>query len=174
MALIYLLELPEEMTMAVTKIIDRGWNRLKKEFKKYAGAFTKVGFPGETDKSHPEGTGNLTIAGLAAVHEFGRKDGTIPARPFQRQTFDRNLRGLLKLREVLYTRVLTGKITAKQALSQMGEWYIKRMKQTINKQDFEALKGSTIAARAGKSGGAKILKDTQIMFNSITQKVKGI
>lgn len=69
------------------KIVDRGWNKIKKNVFKIGsiGKAVSVGWQGSEAGIEHEGMTNVE---LASIMEFGTKDGTIPPRPMYRQTFD--------------------------------------------------------------------------------------
>ena len=78
------------------KDTDRGFNRMWRTFRAHRGGpHARVGIQG-TDASEPHGFGqtNLTIA---AVHEFGAKNGRPPQRSFIRATIDRERSQLTRL-----------------------------------------------------------------------------
>lgn len=72
----------------MSKVIvkDRGWDRIKKDLSKYAkGLVASVGVQGTEASEDREG---MTNAELAAIHEFGTEDETIPERSHFRKVFD--------------------------------------------------------------------------------------
>lgn len=132
--------------------IDRGLRTIKKETKRFKKAFTAIGYffsPGKPDKS---------ISARAIVNEFGAKIKVskkmrgfffwkfkihlkkkiiiIPERPFMKQTFDRSKNAINKRIQIEYNNILQGKLSAKQTLSRIGEWYIAKIKNTISKGNF--------------------------------------
>lgn len=146
--------------------IDRGWNRIKREFKKFKGAATIVGYPeGESGTERHDNAG-ISLASLAAVHEYGSTARNIPERPFQRDTFERTKNHIQKVILNEFSKVLTNKQGAKKALAAVGEWYTGQMKNTLKKGSFTPLSIKTIA----KKGSSKPLIDTGQLRNSITHK----
>ena len=87
---------------------------------------------------------HFSMVDLAMVHEFGSKNGHIPARSFIRPTCDAKRSEHLKLIEKLQTKVIEGKLTLTQALTQVGEVISKGMVQTINRGILPHLKPATI------------------------------
>ena len=59
---------------------------------------------------------NLTIAQIAAVHEYGCAERNIPARSFMRSTFDEKKNENMEFTKKLYDKVLMGTISEKEAL----------------------------------------------------------
>ena len=150
--------------MAAFKEIDKGWHKLKKELGVLDGSYVAVGYPKEKPKIIEA---SFFVASLAAVHEFGSIKRKIPSRPFMRKTFKRELKNILKLRQVLYEKVLDGKLRVSVALSRLGAWYVGQIKNSFTSESFQALKKKTIA----RKGSSKPLIDTGRLRNSATYKV---
>ena len=72
------------MVKATVTEIDRGWRKLRQTMKAASDAHAKVGVL--AGKGAEESREGLTNAELAAVHEFGTKDGRVPERSFIRAT----------------------------------------------------------------------------------------
>jgi len=148
------------------KDIDRGWERIKREFKEFNGAATIVGYPeGESGTERHDEAG-ITLASLAAVHEYGSVARNIPERPFQRDTFEKTKPHIKKVIINEFSKVLKNKQGVKKALSAVGEWYTGEMKTMITKGSFTPLSIKTIA----KKGSSTPLIDTGQLRNSITHK----
>src|SRR4030095_5007045 len=61
----------------------------------------------------------FSMVDLATVHEFGSKDGRIPQRSFIRRTCDLKRHEHLKLINTLQGKIIDGKLTMPQALTQL-------------------------------------------------------
>ena len=147
--------------MAV-KDIDRGWNRIKRQLKIADGSFTKIGVQqGEVRKNAEGGTSNMVV--IAAVQEFGTEH--IPARPAQRQAFDKNRRSILAFKDKMLNAVLDNKFSTKLALGLLGEFATAKVKSQITKLRTPPLKNPSIK-RGGS--GANPLVDTGQYRASIT------
>jgi len=118
------------------------------------------------DEPHDE---HFSMVDLAMVHEYGSRDGRIPARSFIRSTCDAKRKEHLELIRTLQEKILLGRLTTKQALTQLGEVVAKDMVQTINEGIEPALLEETI--RRKKS--SKPLIDTGRLKGSITHEVRG-
>lgn len=66
-----------------------------------------------------EGTG-ITMAGLAAIHEFGAPDANIPERSFIRASFDQNRDKYRQRLRTYLKAIIAGKMTAKRAFGLLG------------------------------------------------------
>ena len=105
---------------------------------------------------------------LAAVHEFGSRDGTIPERSFIRSTFARQRVPLGKMCERLARMVVTKGMDVHQAMTLLGAWGASEVRKTITGGHVEpALKPATIAAK----GSSKPLIDTGQLVGAITYEV---
>ena len=111
--------------------------------------------------------GELTVAQIAVVHEYGCPEHNIPQRSFIRDTHDLNLQGNLKLVQQLEKRVLASELTQHQALTHLGEVASKQMVSRINQGIGPALKPATIKHK----GSSKPLIDTGQLKGSITFQV---
>ena len=76
--------------MAGTVIIrDHGLDALRAQMVKWAGLSVVVGIRQDKGSVRDE-DGGITVAGYAAVNEFGSEDGRVPERSFLRSTIDDN------------------------------------------------------------------------------------
>jgi len=143
--------------------VDRGYRALVAQFKKRKnGPNVTVGIQ-STEAGISRGVG-FSNAALAAVHEFGSKDGTIPQRSFIRSTADRERSTINKLLDRAVRAVDTpGGI--ERGLGITGEKVVSEMKGTIdNSIDIVANLPATIIAK----GSSRPLIDTGVLKNSIT------
>lgn len=157
-------------TRAKLKVRDRdlGWRKLRREVFKPTMHVT-VGVHGEQDaRDDGEGLGNV---GLMAVHEFGSERAGIPERSVIRLTIDDNIGKYRQLIHRLGQQVYATRITALQALDQLGLKVAADMRRTIDRTpgEWPALKEATIASR--QFGGSKPLLDRGELKKSIRHKV---
>lgn len=153
---------------------DLGWKAFFERVK-IKDARVKVGVlasgKGGEREVGPDGTpGDLTVAEIAAIHEFGTQDRSVPERSFLRSTFDEKREELAKMGKALLLRVLDGKLTVRQALEAMG---MKLAAETKKKITAGAgipppLRPSTVAAK----GSDRPLVDTGRLLNAITWAVE--
>jgi phage gpG-like protein len=118
------------------------------------------------DEPHDE---DFSMVDLAMVHEYGSRNGRIPARSFIRSTCDAKRKEHLSLIGKFQWQIILGRITAKQALTQLGEVVSKDIVQTINNGIEPELKEVTIK----RKGSSKPLIDTGRLKGSITHEIRG-
>ena len=115
----------------------------------------------------PEGAGayedGLTIATIAAVNNFGSADGKIPPRPFLQPAINKGAPEYQRLAEVMIPKVLSGEMTMKVLLEQMGNLAEGHVKQEITDLDTPPNAQSTI----DKKGSDSPLIDTGALRQSI-------
>jgi phage gpG-like protein len=118
------------------------------------------------DEPHDE---HFSMMDLAMVHEYGSRNGHIPARSFIRSTCDAKRKDHLDLVRKLQWQIILGRINAKQALMQLGEVVSKDMVQAINDGIEPALKPETVKRKKS----SKPLIDTGRLKGAITHEVRG-
>jgi hypothetical protein len=146
---------------------DHGWKAFFRAVEAARGArHAKVGVLADTEKGgmHEEG-GDLTVAEIAAVLEFGTEDGHIPERSVIRATFDEQREALTEMTYELVAAILFGDMTADQALNALGAKLAAEMKKKIttgqgvpppNAPSTILAKGGAKLAGAPKSFGAAL------------------
>lgn len=120
-------------------------------------------------QDEPHEGGLFSMVDLAMVHEYGSRDQTIPARSFIRSTCDAKRKQHLDLIRQFQSKILRGHITARQALTQLGEVVSKDMVETINNGIEPKLRPSTIK----RKGSSKPLIDTGRLKGAITHEIRG-
>ena len=149
--------------MANVQDIDRGWNNIVRELEKAKGMEVAVGI---LEGSQNEGT---SIAEYASYNEFGTDD--VPSRPFMAMSFDENVAEINSDFQRQSKRLVTGEVTAEQALTIIGQKHAGRVQNVITGRDIApALAPSTIAA---KKGSTKTLVDTGAMVNAVQIEIRG-
>lgn len=178
------------MVKASVRDVDRGWASILKAASEVArGATVKVGILGATDRgglhlTDPE-TGksaDLTVAEIAVVQEFGTVDGSIPARPAHRMTFDQRQGAIQEQAfKLIVAVVIDRRLTVSQALNIMGVSHATAIKNFITQQSGELLPNAPSTARMKARGvgikrqraiaGARPLIDTGRTLNAISWAV---
>lgn len=153
--------------MKVTKT-DRGWDKLMR-WAAAAHVKVKVGIVGD-EADQPAGDdeegGDLTMAELGAIHEYGSEDGTIPQRSFIRRTFEQDrIKELIAFQRKLLTAMLAGHVSPEQATKMLGVWCATEVRKTITEGRVEPpLSEITIEHK----GSSKPLVDTGALVRSIS------
>lgn len=114
--------------------------------------------------------GRFSMVDLATVHEFGSKDGRIPARSFIRSTCDARREEHVKLMQKLQQKYLDSKLTMEQALTQLGEVISKQMVKTI----IDGIEPALTTATCKRKRSSKPLIDTGRLKGEIKYDVRGI
>jgi phage gpG-like protein len=116
-------------------------------------------------------TKNFTMVDLALVHEYGSKNGHIPARSFIRSTCDANQKEHFECIKKLEKKYFQGHLTLKQALSQLGAIVASDMRQAIN---LGKIKPDIKAATKRRKKSSKPLIDTGRLKGAIMHEVRGV
>jgi len=145
---------------------DLGWIEFFKRIHEIKTARVKVGVLASEEASVG---GAITVGELAAVHEFGTRDGRIPSRSFLRSTFDEQREMLVELGKKLMGAVLDGKMKTERALGFMGAKLTAEVKKKISSGDGIPPPNapSTIAAK----GSSHTLIDTGRLLGAIAWAV---
>ena len=149
--------------MAVTDR-DLGWKAIKREVERAQRREVAVGILQGSNDSE-----GASIAEYATYNEFGTED--VPSRPFMAMSFDENVAAINSDFNRQSKRLVTGEVTAEQALTIIGQKHAGRVQNVITGRDIlPALAPSTIAA---KKGSTKTLVDTGAMANAVQIEVRG-
>jgi hypothetical protein len=146
---------------------DKGWDKIKKELKRLDKSYTKIGI--QAGESRKDGKDMVVIA---ATHEFGtnkagkNKNIKIPERSFLRTGIDNNKKKINNFIFELIGEVEDGKINAKQAVGNLGEFGEGLIKRRITVLKSPPLKSETIS----KKGSSNPLIDTGQLKASIRHK----
>lgn len=163
------------MTMGKVKVIDRdrGWKKIAAELRKAAQKpYVKVGFIGDVGGAEHKDS-HLTVAGVAAIHEYGAPEQNIPERSFIRGTIEAHSNEVQGFIDQQSRSVVLQKIDVKEALGRLGLFMVSLIKNRIVKEHIPPpLKESTIRAktRDGKVGDVPLVNTGQ-MLNSIRHQV---
>lgn len=124
-----------------------------------------VGFPAEIERQ-VEGDAkppDLTVAQIAAIHEFGAPNAAIPERPFLRPAIADNREKFFALNRVSLKGVMDGSLTMQQALGRLGAIAQAQVQKKIVQGPFRPLEPKTIA----RKGSTKPLIDSGQMRQSV-------
>lgn len=111
-------------------------------------------------------TSNESAVMVAAVHEFGSEDGTIPERSYLRSTVKEQNNKYLRL----FSKVVNKGIRERREpeFAKVGEQAVTDVKRKIRSRIPPALKAATIA----RKGSSSPLIDTGQLIGSITSVVR--
>lgn len=163
---------------------DKGWKDLVRRAQALSGGMEiKVGVladdaaGGLHEKDANGKSKPLTVAEIAAVLEYGTEDGTIPARPAIRSTFDKMRAELQGDAEKLAVKIIFGEVTALQAFNILGLKLSSAIKATITQGDevaptnADSVKKRKEAKGSGGRWGIRTWVDTGRVVGAITWAV---
>lgn len=111
----------------------------------------------------------ITMAQLAAVHEFGSKDGNIPERSFMRSALNEHSKEFKRLTKKVSLAVLAGKMDKKKGIGilcqKVIDWFAKKIDSNIPPPNSKA----TVTAK----GSSHTLVDTGQLRNSLDWEIRG-
>lgn len=145
-----------------TQGIPGGMEGLRKRVLDLDLTLVKVGVPGSSIHKPKPGTGQkaVSLAKIAATHEFGNPARGIPERSFLRASILFNRKKYVRASKVLATRVLEGKLTSDKAYGLLGQAAQDDVKAYIGvAENFKPLKQSTIDA---KGSSAPLIDSSQL------------
>jgi hypothetical protein len=111
----------------------------------------------------------ISLAELAAIHEYGAPGAGIPARSFLRETFQGSggREALVNFLAKLAKGVISERVEVEKALDMLGAWAVAAIKNRIKAHIDPPNAPATIAAK----GSSTPLVDTGQLINSITWEV---
>lgn len=146
------------------------WHRLAKRLKSVSDKQVRVGIFGEKGGNGTYEGSDITIAEVAAIHEYGSRKARIPQRSFIRSTINENRAMIQNLLTRLGQGVVDGKLSDQQALELLGVQVSAMIRKKITGTPplSPALKPETIARKKSD----RPLVDTGQLVNSITHVVE--
>ena len=147
--------------MANVKVIDRGWNQLKRGLKNIDNIVVDVGVQaGEAAEDGQD------MASIAAYNEFGTEK--IPSRPFMRDSFDENLGRIEKFSQSAIMRAVMGQVSFMQSMHLVGQTTTGIVQRKIVAGPWTPNAPSTVAQK----GSDRPLIDTGSLRQSIRHIVR--
>lgn len=139
------------------KVLDRdlGWSDFVKGVVKMHDARVAVGILDDGEE-YPDG--ELSVAEVGAINEFGTEDGHIPARSFLRETFDEQRDALDMLARLYAQRILFAKSTPEDAMNALGATLAAAIKKRIAAGIDPPNAESTALAKAARGKTAKFFR----------------
>lgn len=154
---------------------DTGWANLCTAFEVNAGessamvgVLRSAGFYKNKADRGGKKAEPITMAQLAAVHEYGSRDGRIPERSFMRSTVNANRSAIEKMLEKLSAQVIDKKKTRKQALGIVSQFIVDKMKGRI----AEGVPPPNAASTVARKGSNHTLIDTGQLVGSIDWEIE--
>lgn len=155
------------------KVDLRVWKELRARVLAAAASDSRVKVGVMASAGHHAESG-ITMAELAAVHEYGSPANSIPERSFLRKTLDLKAQEIkAKMREVTQAYV-EDRISLAQALGLVGQWMVTQVRLTITSQQVRPRLDESEAGRRTieKKGSSVTLVDTGQLLNSISYEVE--
>lgn len=145
---------------------DKGLKSILAEMQALGSKSVKVGIQ---DDAGSHAGGDMSIAAIAYINEYGTRNGRIPPRPAHTNAFDSNRSKLNALILRLNRAVADGKMSADQAARLLGQTHEDNVKQSIRSLTSPANALSTVEAK----GSSNPLIDTGQTVNSVRYVVEG-
>lgn len=131
------------------------------------GLRVDVGVMGPDAAQPHSGPDGLTLAGVAAVHEFGSADGRTPERSFLRATFDAN-----RSRYAAQARRVAGRVLAGEAPGPLLEALGLGIAGDVQERIAAGIEPALAPATVARKGSSKPLIDTGRLRQSISSRVR--
>lgn len=144
------------------RLIDRGWDRIRRAVDKIDGARVKVGV-----RAGPSNDG-VQVVDYAAMNEFGTED--IPSRPFMRHTADTQENALRAYARGRVGPILDGTLTVDAMLQSVALWYQAATRRTI-RQSRSWAKPNAPATIALKGSSVPLIDDG-VLLDSIDFEIR--
>lgn len=133
-----------------------------------AGGYAKVGVL-DSGAGAASRDGGLTSAQIAAVHEFGSRDGSIPERSFIRSTLAEERPKYVALFRTLLTQFLRGRGTIERLLGIVGATAATDVKKKVTAGS--GVGPANAASTIARKGSDRPLIDTARMLGAMTWDV---
>ena len=147
--------------MAKVRINDAELRRVLKRFRA-GNARVRVGVL--SGQKHPDS--DLSMAELAALHEYGTKD--IPERSFIRAPLESSRADVKRMMHKAAVAVVSGKVTPRASLEILGQWGVTTIRKWVTV-------GSRLAPNAPstikRKGSARPLVDTGRLLGAVSYEV---
>lgn len=135
------------------RVTDRGYDKLVERLTKRPPAVTVGVHASEGDKPKEGDEDGITVAEVAAIHEFGL--GDVPERSWLRKFVDENEGQLRKMLSASVRMAATGKMTHEQAMNRFGLAVVGMVKKRIVAGIEPELQPETKKRKEALTGGPK-------------------
>lgn len=141
---------------------DRKLRKLEKKLSRLTAKKVKVGIV--EDSTHSSG---ISMAELAAIHQFGAPGAGIPARDFLRAPIQDRKAEQIRVTAAVAKAIVAGAMSIDRGLDIIGIWGEATVKAAIRDGISPANRPATIAAK----GSSTPLIDTGELHDAISHKV---
>lgn len=141
---------------------DKVWRELRRLFLNQLEE-VKVG----VFKSGMADNGRISLVELAIVHEYGTRDGHVPARSFIQSTIQNNFAEYTQLMTQIAKDIFQRKYNLTQGMKKIGRWGVDKIKLQIADNIPPQLAESTVRQK----GHAHALIDTGTLFHAIEAQI---
>lgn len=125
-----------------------------------------VGAPGD-----PSGADGLTQGQLLQIHEYGTRDGRIPARPIMGESLRRSNVKIVKRARKDVVKIITANKDGRWVMQRLGLFLEGEVKRTFGTEVFMGKRVPNAPETIARKGSSKPLIDTGALRASITSKV---
>ncbi len=154
--------------MAFTgKIKTSNNNFIKNLQKQIKDAKVKVGVPKSANTTKEGQDKSITLAEVAAIHEFGSPGNNISERSFIRETVQEETQNLKKLSAKQAKKIFALEITTEEGIGVIGEFMKSKIIKKFTANNWEANAPSTVKAK----NSATPLIDTGQLRQSIQWEI---
>lgn len=150
------------------KIDDRVWRKLQRKLQRARRVGVNVGMIASKGGNQRTESG-ITLAELAAIHEFGSPSANIPERSFIRRTFDEGKKEFEEISAKVAKGIILDRFSVEKGMEILGAWGANAVKKRVTSGEHipPPLKAATIAAK----GSDRPLVDTGVMINAISWEI---
>lgn len=151
------------------RIDDRKLREVEATLARVAGQRVKVGVLQSGSAGQQVDGAEITMAELAAIHEYGAPKANIPERSFIRRTFgEQDGREAAKKFIAKQAKLIVKKqIEPEEALERIGQWGVAAVRARVREGIAPALRPATIAAK----GSSLPLVDTGGLMEALSYEV---
>lgn len=160
------------------RVIDRGYNALKRRWMRSGGKRVATGIMGEAG-SDPRTSAiadgdAVTNLMIAAVHEFGAPSVGVPERSWLRAYVDENEKRIRAMIRAVAEDIIAGKITEEVALGRLGSKIVGEIQDRISEGIAPELSDRRKAEKEvdGKPGDTPLIDSGQF-WQAIQWAVRG-
>lgn len=144
---------------------DAGLNKLQRDLAELKKLKLRVGYqPPEGRQRYESG---ITVAKLAAVHEFGGDD--TPGRSFIRSTIKERQREIGAVQEQVIAEVVRGRMTPVQAMAKIGSFVVGLIRKKL--ESAAGWAAPLDVETVERKGFATPLQETTLLAQSLSWRV---